>query len=216
MATPAALARTFLDSTLNDIIPLTQAGVSSGAKVFGAGVYQVKEGSVEKVIVGTNTETESPLLHGEITTIQKFYGLPRDQRPASKDTVFFCTHEPCSLCLSGITWGGWKEFYYLFTYEDTRDAFDIPHDIDILQEVFRVPSTCTAETSTDLAARPLYNKTNRFFKSSSVAELIAQVEDADERKELEQLVEKVKAQYGKLSEGYQSTKGTGVADIPMA
>lgn len=38
--------------------------------------------------------------------------------------------------LSGITWGGWDNFFYLFTYEDTRDAFSIPHDIRILEEVF--------------------------------------------------------------------------------
>lgn len=37
--------------------------------------------------------------------------------------------------LSGITWGGWNTFFYLFTYADTRDAFDIPHDIKILEEV---------------------------------------------------------------------------------
>ena len=37
--------------------------------------------------------------------------------------------------MSGITWGGWNTFFYLFTYEDTRDAFDIPHDIKILEEV---------------------------------------------------------------------------------
>jgi hypothetical protein len=37
--------------------------------------------------------------------------------------------------LSGITWGGFDNFYYLFTYEDTRDAFGIPHDIRILEEV---------------------------------------------------------------------------------
>lgn len=37
--------------------------------------------------------------------------------------------------LSGIPWGGWDNFFYLFTYEDTRDAFSIPHDIRILEEV---------------------------------------------------------------------------------
>jgi tRNA(Arg) A34 adenosine deaminase TadA len=37
--------------------------------------------------------------------------------------------------LSGITWGGFDNFYYLFTFEDTRDAFGIPHDIRILEEV---------------------------------------------------------------------------------
>ncbi|BGP16172.1 hypothetical protein JCM10213_001388 [Rhodosporidiobolus nylandii] len=217
---PALLARTFLRSTLSDIIPLTAEGVKSGCKVFGAGVYsretEATEGGerLKAVTVGTNTETESPLLHGEITVIQQFYRLPRESRPEAKDTVFFATHEPCSLCLSGITWGGFPEFYYLFTYEDTRDAFSIPHDIRILEEVFKVPSTCSHETPSQLAARPLYNRQNAFFSSASVAELIARVEDEMERKELEELVVKVKEVYNGLSEVYQG--GKGAAGIPLA
>ncbi|GAA5899171.1 hypothetical protein JCM6882_009274 [Rhodosporidiobolus microsporus] len=222
--TPAQLARTFLRSTLDEIVPLTQRNVAGGSKVFGAGVYRLPSsasdagaedgGLLETVTVGTNTETSSPLLHGEIQTIQQFYALPKEGRPDAKETVFFCTHEPCSLCLSGITWGGWRTFHYLFTYEDTRDAFSIPYDIDILQEVFRVPSTCAHESPADLAARPLYNKTNKFFTSSSVAELIARVEDEGERKELEELVKRVREVYGALSEGYQ--KGKGKVGIPLA
>ncbi|GAA5977854.1 hypothetical protein JCM11641_006091 [Rhodosporidiobolus odoratus] len=216
---PALLARTFLNSTLNSIIPLTQAGVESGSKVFGAAVFLPKEGKdgvvdLQEVTVGTNTETESPLLHGEIQTIQQFYSIPRDERPEAQDTVFFATHEPCSLCLSGITWGGWKEIYYLFTYEDTRDAFSIPHDIAILEEVFRVSSLCPSESPSELSRRPLYNKTNKFFSSSSIAELISQVEDEKEREELQALVERVKGVYGGLSEGYLS--GKGKVGIPLA
>ncbi|GAA5824068.1 hypothetical protein JCM11251_001508 [Rhodosporidiobolus azoricus] len=212
---PALLARTFLRSTLDDIVPLTASSVTSGSKVFGAGVYKGDgTGGLEVVTVGTNTETSSPLLHGEIQTIQQFYALPREERPEAKDCVFYCTHEPCSLCLSGITWGGFRQFYYLFTYEDTRDTFSIPYDIDILQEVFRVPSTCAHESPTDLSSRPLYNKSNKFFSSSSVAELIAQVEHPEERGELERLVEEVKGVYGGLSEEYQ--KGKGAVGIPLA
>ena len=37
--------------------------------------------------------------------------------------------------LSGITWSGFDNHYFLFTYEETRDAFSIPHDIKILEEV---------------------------------------------------------------------------------
>lgn len=46
-----------------------------------------------------------------------------------------CSLGPFVQGLSGITWGGWDNFFYLFTYEDTRDAFSIPHDIRILEEV---------------------------------------------------------------------------------
>ncbi|GAA5867289.1 hypothetical protein JCM8547_003150 [Rhodosporidiobolus lusitaniae] len=214
-STPAQLARAFLHCTLHSIIPLTRSGVEAGSKVFGAAVLKrTEKGGLTTVTVGTNTETENPLLHGEITTINQFYVLPKDKRPEAKDTIFFATHEPCSLCLSGITWGGWKEFYYLFTYEDTRDAFSIPYDIDILESVFRVPSSCAHESPSDLAARPLYNRANKFFTSSSVGELIAKVEDEEERKELEELVVQVKKEYEGLSEGYQKDKGN--KGIPLA
>ena len=52
--------------------------------------------------------------------------------------LFLSTHEPCSLCLSAITWAGFDNFHYLFGYVDTRDAFNIPHDLRILSEVFRI------------------------------------------------------------------------------
>lgn len=101
---PSTLLRTFLTTTLSRIVPLTQAGVNSGAKVFGAAIFDKHNsdsGLLKEVTVGTNTETASPLLHGEIQTIQQFYAMPKSEgRPDAKDTVFFATHEPCSLCES--------------------------------------------------------------------------------------------------------------------
>ena len=58
---------------------------------------------------------------------------------STKECIFIATHEPCPLCLSGITWTGFDNFFYLFSYEDTKDAFNIPHDLKILEEVFRCP-----------------------------------------------------------------------------
>lgn len=57
------------------------------------------------------------------------------------------TDEAGGAGLSGITWGGFDTFYYLFTYEDTRDAFSIPYDIDILKEVYVAePGNCPTQT----------------------------------------------------------------------
>ncbi|ODO01887.1 CMP/dCMP deaminase zinc-binding protein [Cryptococcus wingfieldii CBS 7118] len=208
---PQTLLKALLKTTTDDIIPLTAPAVAAGCKVFGAAV--LRRDDLSLVIAGTNQETESPLLHGEISCIQNFYALPKAKRPDAKDCVFFATHEPCSLCLSGITWSGFDNIHFLFTYEDTRDAFSIPHDIKILEEVFRVPSLSPHEDSSQLAQRPLYNKTNHFFSAFSIADLIADVPQG-ERAEWEAKVKAVRDQYNALSSVYQ--EGKGGDGIPLA
>lgn len=202
---PTTLLSTLLRVTEEQIVPLTRRGVSSGSKLFGAAI--LSRADLAPVTVATNDERSSPLLHGEINCIQQFFASPADGRPATADCVFLATHEPCSLCLSGIAWAGFREFYYLFTYEDSRDLFAIPHDIDILQEVFRVPAP--GDTPETLAARPLYNRKNRFFEAKSFADLLGDIEDAEERARWEGEVARVKALYNALSEIYQEGKKAG-------
>ncbi|KAK6904531.1 CMP/dCMP deaminase zinc-binding protein [Kwoniella mangroviensis CBS 8886] len=199
----------FLTTTSEKIIPLTAKGVASGSKVFGAAIFRKSDLSV--VVIASNHETSSPLLHGEINCIQHFYALPADQRPPPSECIFFATHEPCSLCLSGITWSGFDNHYFLFTYEDTRDAFNIPHDIRIVEEVFKVPTA--GEPSEDFAKRPLYNKSNAFWTARSVADLVADLE-GDEKQQTEERVKKIKQDYNGLSGVYQGSKGS--AGIPLA
>lgn len=80
---------------------------------------------------------------------------------------------------------------------------------------FRVPSTCAHESSSDLAARPLYNRSNAFFTSASCADLLAQVaDDSPEKDELKALWQEVRSVYGELSGTYQANKGD--KGIPMA
>ncbi|KAM0322511.1 hypothetical protein ACHAQA_009356 [Verticillium albo-atrum] len=203
----AALLRT----TEADIVPLTRDGVTSGSKVFGAAI--LSSASLEPYTVATNDERTSPLLHGEINCIQKFYTIshpdPATRPNPREDCVFFATHEPCSLCLSGITWSGFKELYFLFTYEDSRDRFAIPYDLEILEEVFRVKAE--EESPEALDRRPLYNKQNKFFQARSLAELVEDLEDAEERKHWAAEVERVKSLYDGLSEAYQEGKKAGTA-----
>ena len=59
-------------------------------------------------------------------------------RPNEKNCIFLSSHEPCSLCLSAITFSGFNNFYYLFPYESTSEEFGIPHDLNILKEVFNI------------------------------------------------------------------------------
>jgi tRNA(Arg) A34 adenosine deaminase TadA len=202
---PSTLVSALLTTTENSIVPLTRAQVSSGSKLFGAAI--LSRSTLSPVTVATNNERASPLLHGEINCIQTFFASPKSGRPETKDYIFFATHEPCSLCLSGITWSGFNEFYYLFTYEDSRDLFGIPYDIDILQSVYQVASP--SDTEETLAARPLYNRVNKFFKASSVADLVAEIESEEEREKWMADIERVKAMYNELSDTYQKGKATG-------
>lgn len=205
MANSGQLISSLLAITEHNIVPLTRMQVSCGNKLFGAAI--LSRASLEPITVATNNESASPLLHGEINCIQQFFASPKDGRLDTRDCVFFATHEPCSLCLSGITWSGFNEVYYLFTYEDSRDLFGIPYDIDILQSVFRVPSP--NDTADSLGARPLYNRTNKFFTAKSVADLAASIDDEDRRKHWRKEIERVKGMYNELSETYQIGKAAG-------
>ncbi len=186
-----------LEVTEKDIVPMTQTGVRAGNKVFGAAI--LRKDDLSLVVASTNTETENPLWHGEVHTLKKLYEMPRDQRPAPKDCIFFATHEPCPLCLSAITWGGYDNFYYLFSYVDSRDSFNIPHDLRILKEVFKCD-------------HGQYAHENHYWKSYSMMNLINGLDDETARKFLGR-VENLKKVYDEMSEIYQQSKGT--ADIPL-
>ena len=207
MDTPKLLNR-LLDVIEGDLVPLSQAGVATGNKIFGAAV--LRKSDLSLVVAAVNNETENPLWHGEMHAIKKLYDLPADARPNPKDCLFLATHEPCSLCLSGITWSGFDNFYYLFSYEDTRDAFGIPHDIRILREVYAVPDPDRSEVHPD---RPLYNRRNAFFESHDITRMIAGL-DRGNKEKLTARVDDLTALYGELSATYQ--RGKGGMGIPLA
>ncbi len=188
-------AARLLDVLEHDIVPLTERGVAAGNKVFGAALLNKADLSV--VIAGTNAETDNPLLHGEISTLNQFYELP--ERPSTRDLVFFSTHEPCPLCLSAITWAGFDNFYYFFTYEDSRDAFAIPHDLRILKEVFGVDDG-------------KYRRHNEFWTAHSISDLI-DAEPEPARTELLAQRDRIRSRYDALSAQYQESKGDN--DIPL-
>jgi tRNA(Arg) A34 adenosine deaminase TadA len=204
----AALIIRLLDVIETDIAAKTRYGVAGGNKLFGAAILRKSDLSV--VIAETNNETENPLWHGEIHAIKRFYELPADGRPATRDCLFLATHEPCSLCLSGITWSGFDNFYYLFSYEDTRDSFGIPHDIAILREVFAVPDPGTGSVSPE---RPLYNRVNAFWESHGITEMIDTL-DADDRERLAPRIDAIARFYNEASATYQQDKGA--KGIPLA
>jgi tRNA(Arg) A34 adenosine deaminase TadA len=197
-----------LDVIEHDVVPMTASGVAQGNKLFGAAILRKSDLSV--VVAETNNETENPLWHGEMHAIKRFFELPEEQRPATKDCIFLTSHEPCSLCLSGITWSGFDNFYYLFTYEDSRDSFAIPYDIQILQAVYAVPDPDRVAVPPD---RPLYNRSNAFFQSQGLKQMVAGLDSGDRERLLSRL-DGLQAQYADLSAIYQGSKGN--KGIPLA
>ncbi len=121
-----------------DIIPLTREGVKNGNKIFGAAL--LKKSDLSTILAATNRETENPLWHGEISAINSYYEMvnaDESKRVDPKDTIFLSTHEPCTLCASAIAWGGYDNYHYFFSHEESCDAFSIGHDLNILKQVFK-------------------------------------------------------------------------------
>ena len=184
------LLEKFLDIFKNDILPLTYTAVDSGNKIFGAAIIDNNDYSL--IVAGSNNETENPLWHGEIHTLKKFYEISKEKRPHEKNCIFLSSHEPCSLCLSAITFAGFNNFYYLFPYESTSSEFKIPHDLNILKEVFNIKDG-------------KYIKENSYWKSYSINGLINELTD-NKKKKLTNSFNEIKKKYIELSNQYQNSK----------
>ncbi|MBN9072496.1 MAG: nucleoside deaminase [Rhizobiales bacterium] len=186
----AALIHRLFDVIEQDIVPLTKRGVAAGNKLFGAAI--LRKDDLSLVVAETNNEIENPLWHGEMHCLKRFYELPKGTRPDTKDCIFLATHEPCSLCLSAITWTGFDNFYYLFSHEDSRDSFAIPHDLKILKEVFTLDPGG-------------YNAENAYWKSFSLRRL-AEATAGPEGERLRRRIDRIAATYERLSQTYQAGK----------
>ena len=193
--TDTGLADRLLSAIEDHVLPLTRQGVAQGNKIFGAAVLRKSDGSV--VLAATNNETDNPLWHGEVHLLKLLHEM--DHPPPPADLIFLSTHEPCSMCLSAITWAGFDNFFDFFTHEDSRDSFAIPHDLKILKEVF------TLEPGG-------YRRRNAYWQARSVAEVIAGA-DPSARPALQQRAAAIAAEYGRLSEQYQAGKADN--DIPL-
>jgi len=204
----ASLISRLLDVIEKDVAPVTRHGVARGNKLFGAAILRKSDLSV--VVAETNNEVENPLWHGEMHAIKRFFELPAAQRPDPADCLFLCTHEPCSLCLSGITWSGFDNFYFLFSHEDSRDSFAIPYDIQILRAVYAVPDPDRPTAAPD---RPLYNRTNTYWTSHDIMRMIAGLERT-QREALTARIDDLTGLYADLSALYQRDKGQ--KGIPLA
>ena len=179
-----------ISKILNEIIPATKISISKGNKIFGAALLNKKD--LSTIIIGTNNERINPLYHGEISTINEYFNLNLNNKIQSSDCIFLSTHEPCSLCLSAITWSGFNNIYYFFPYEKTTEMFNIPHDINILKEIFKLDNGD-------------YNKKNSYWRSYSITDEIRKFNDSA-KYNFENNIKKIYQEYGKLSKLYQENK----------
>ena len=176
-----------LDIFINNLIPETNTAVKLGNKIFGA--FIVKKSDLSHLITGTNNEINNPIYHGEISAIFKFF---KSKNLNPKDFYFISSHEPCSLCLSAITWSGFDNFYYFFPYEDTKDKFNIPHDLKILSQIFNVENG-------------LYNNSNKYWKSYAILDEIRKLSLLEQQK-MQFKIEEIYREYNNLSSQYQISK----------
>jgi len=180
--------KAILDKIINELVPLTQNSVQEGNKIFGAIILSKKDYST--IVVDTNNETSNPIFHGEISTINNYFKNVNHTKP--NECLFISSHEPCSMCLSAITWSGFDNFYYLFPFQDTENKFNIPHDLNILKEVFNIKDG-------------KYNKTNHYWKSFSILNEI-QNTSPSLKYELINKYKEISEKYENLSQIYQKSK----------
>ena len=192
---PLALDARMLDRVLStieeEILPQTKTQLAKGNKMFGAAVLDAFSG--DTVVAATNLETACPIHHGEIVAIEAWSQLKK--RPRASECLFVATHEPCCLCVSAIVWSGFERCVFLFPYETTKRQ-GIPHDLDIMYELWRVER---------------YQRRNRYLATSGVSTLIAALPPSSERADLEARVSKLAAAYDALADSYKKGPRPDVA-----
>lgn len=187
-----------LDVLENDIVPMTEEGVKLGNKIFGAAVLRKSDYSL--VLAETNNEIENPLWHGEVHLLKRFYEMDADKRPPTSELIFLTTHEPCTMCMSAITWAGFDNYFYFFSHVDSKDAFAIPHDLKIMKELYGLDAGG-------------YNHENAFFTAKGIVDGVNML-NGDKKADLLAQISRIAKSYDEMSATYQNSKSEN--DIPLS
>lgn len=182
--------KAMLDAIEKDILPQTEASVSDdGNKVFGAAILNP---DFTCSVAATNSETDSPLFHGEVKCIYDWSKCTKssERGPLAQSSIFLCTHEPCCMCVASILWSGFNKIYYWLPYATTT-AQGIPHDIKTMHELWGVKG---------------YRRQNKYFSAAGLLDLIEQVEDKDAKNNLISRSANLLEKYNKLSDQYHREK----------
>mmetsp|Transcript_16981 Transcript_16981/g.22030 ORF Transcript_16981/g.22030 Transcript_16981/m.22030 type:complete len:259 (+) Transcript_16981:447-1223(+) len=180
-----------LDVIEHEILPKTSQSVAEhGNKVFGAAV--LSDDYKETIIAETNNEMACPLFHAEVHAIKQVcHVIPPGERGTEfAQSIFLSTHEPCCMCISSIVWAGYKKVYFFFPYEQTT-AQGIPHDVDIMRELWGVNS---------------YRRRNKFIATACIIKLVKDMEEGDVKKALRKRIISITRKYDELSKKYHSEK----------
>jgi tRNA(Arg) A34 adenosine deaminase TadA len=178
----------------DEIVPLTVKGVQNGNKVFGAAILLDDDDADWPLVVArSNEETTSTLLHGEVNCLLAYSRKANsaDSCPRPNECIFLSTHEPCCMCISSIVWSGFTRVYYFFGYEETKNQ-GIPHDINIMHELWGVPT---------------YRRRNKFLTSASIIEIVNALPVDDPDKIIfQQRINSLITKYGTLANQYHTEK----------
>ena len=116
-----------LDVIEDFIVPETRLAVAHGHKIFGAAI--VRRSDLSLVVAETNHEFWSPLCHGGVYTIKKFFELA--DHPDPKECIFLSKHEPVPCAFLPLRCQGFLRFIFFLGMNKQETLLTFPYDIQI-------------------------------------------------------------------------------------
>src|SRR5262245_58370925 len=159
-----------------DILPMTQAGVREGNKVFGAAV--LRKASLELVVAGTNEEARNSLLHGEISCLNHSWSLPGESRPTPTDCLFSRATSRARCVFSAIAWIVFDNFTTC-SHTNTQGT----------HSRFRTISPSSPSSAAAHCLDGAYASAHRCWNSYYLADLVGQVSQDERAKWQPQIVD---------------------------